>query len=55
LRQLAIHPDFAADLWCHHWTARSPRLPELPPASTGSVPGQAGNEQLCLTSLLRHS
>ncbi|WP_172820772.1 hypothetical protein [Cyanobium sp. NIES-981] len=27
LRRLAIHPELSAELWCHHWTARSPRLP----------------------------
>lgn len=27
LRRLPIHPDLAGELWCHHWTARPPRLP----------------------------
>jgi len=29
LRQLQIHPELATELWCHHWTARPPRLPVL--------------------------
>ncbi len=35
LRQLPIHPELASQLWCHHWTARPPRLPVIdtqPPA-----------------------
>lgn len=31
LRQLPIHPELVADLWCHHWTARPPRLPVVSP------------------------
>lgn len=27
LRQLPIHAELAGELWCHHWTARAPRLP----------------------------
>ncbi len=33
LRQLAIHPELAGELWCPHWTARAPRLPTLRPLS----------------------
>lgn len=29
LRQLPIHPELVAELSCHHWTAREPRLPTL--------------------------
>jgi hypothetical protein len=50
LRQLPIHPDLVGDLWCHHWTARPPRLPAV--ASGGaSAPVQA-NQQLSLTPML---
>ncbi len=31
LRQLPIHPELVAELWCHHWTARPPRLPVVSP------------------------
>ncbi|QNI72013.1 hypothetical protein CyaNS01_02920 [Cyanobium sp. NS01] len=27
LRRLAIHSAHSSELWCHHWTARPPRLP----------------------------
>lgn len=50
LRQLAIHPDLVGELWCHHWTARPPRLPEVTPGvNTG--PAQA-NQQLSLATML---
>ena len=29
LRQLPIHPELVAELSCHHWTAKEPRLPTL--------------------------
>jgi len=50
LRQLGIHPELAAELWCHHWTPRPPRLPVI-----GAGPGlelQARNQQLALAELL---
>jgi len=53
LRQLPIHPDLAAELWCHHWTARPPRLPVLGPSATaarGAAPGP--NRQLQLEAVL---
>ncbi|MCP9928223.1 hypothetical protein [Cyanobium sp. CH-040] len=40
LRQLAIHPELAGDLWCHHWTARAPRLP-----ATGTAGGATGGHE----------
>ena len=55
LRQLPIHPDLVGDLWCHHWTARPPRLPVVGPggaAGGASEPAQA-NVQLSLTSMLQ--
>ena len=53
LRQLAIHPDLAGELWCHHWTARPPRLPTRPTLSGGaSAPLLSGNQQLSLTAVL---
>jgi len=53
LRQLQIHPELAADLWCHHWTARPPRLPvvargQFPLAEAGNLP----NQQLSLDAVL---
>ena len=29
LREIAIHPEIAAFVFCHHWTKKSPRLPNL--------------------------
>ncbi len=26
LRRLAIHPDLASELWCHHWSAPAAAL-----------------------------
>jgi len=55
LRQLPIHPDLVGDLWCHHWTARPPRLPVVGPggaAGGASEPAQA-NVQLSLASMLQ--
>ena len=31
LRQIPIHAELVADVWCHHWTARPPRLPVVSP------------------------
>jgi hypothetical protein len=55
LRQLPIHPELVADLSCHHWTARPPRLPVL--STSGSdhgLPG-ASNQQLSLGAMLRQT
>jgi hypothetical protein len=53
LRQLPIHPELVADLSCHHWTVRPPRLPVLSGSSPDqSLPG-GGNQQLSLGSVLR--
>jgi hypothetical protein len=50
LRQLPIHPDLVGDLWCHHWTARPPRLPVVTPGGA-SAPVQP-HQQLSLTAML---
>ena len=52
LRQLPIHPELIAELSCHHWMARLPRLPVL---NQGSQSGQAmhgGDRQLSLAAVL---
>jgi hypothetical protein len=54
LRQLPIHAELVAELWCHHWTARPPRLPVTGPATASSLAPQ-GNEQLSLASMLQGS
>jgi hypothetical protein len=51
LRQLQIHPELAAELWCHHWTARPPRLPVL----AGALVGSLANQQLSLDAVLGQS
>ncbi|MCX5956720.1 MAG: hypothetical protein NTW51_10050 [Cyanobacteria bacterium] len=50
LRQLSIHHDLVGDLWCHHWTARPPRLPVVAPGGA-FAPVQAP-QQLSLTPML---
>ncbi|MEB3254881.1 MAG: hypothetical protein VKJ05_00695 [Synechococcaceae cyanobacterium] len=53
LRRLPIHTDLVADLWCHHWTPRPPRLPVTD--GTPSTPLPAASEagqQLSLASML---
>ena len=51
LRQLAIHPELAQDLWCHHWTARPPRLPALSPDGLQAQAGApVGSQQLSLAT-----
>ncbi len=53
LRQLAIHPELANDLWCHHWTARPPRLPVTEGPLPALTPARAGpNRQLSLEAVL---
>jgi hypothetical protein len=37
LRQLPIHPELVAELSCHHWTAREPRLPTLNTQAQGAA------------------
>ncbi|MFZ9229654.1 MAG: hypothetical protein ACO23C_10505 [Prochlorococcaceae cyanobacterium] len=55
LRQLPIHPELASDLWCHHWTARPPRLPVMSPASTSAAAAPAAtNRQLKLDAVLHN-
>ena len=51
LRQLAIHPELAQDLWCHHWTARPPRLPVFAPQGTPGLEAANPNHQLSLEGL----
>lgn len=46
LRQLPIHPELAAELYCHHWTARAPRSPLNADSSREAT--AAGPEQLSL-------
>ena len=29
MRRLAVHPDVANLVVCHHWTPRSPQLPKI--------------------------
>ncbi|MBU6249594.1 MAG: hypothetical protein KGO47_00290 [Cyanobacteria bacterium REEB417] len=56
LRQLPIHPELAAELWCHHWSARPPRLPVMASAGgAGQPPASAGNQQLRLEAVLPES
>jgi hypothetical protein len=50
LRRLPIHPELAAELWCHHWTARPPRLPAFGERSQPEA--SAHDRQLALTDLL---
>jgi len=54
LRQLPIHTELVAELWCHHWTARPPRLPVMAPATSPAM-APPGNEQLSLASMLQGS
>jgi hypothetical protein len=53
LRELPIHAELVADLWCHHWTAPPARLPVMAPLG-GIRPQQTGggNRQLSLAALL---
>ena len=54
LRQLAIHPELATELWCPHWTARPPRLPQTTAAVKDLDEGlEAANLQLSLTPLMQ--
>jgi hypothetical protein len=50
LRRLPIHPELAAELWCHHWTARPPRLPLV--AERQRQDPQPHDRQLALADLL---
>lgn len=54
LRRLPIHPDLVAELWCHHWTPRPPRLPVTTPAATAPAPLPEANQQLSLTPMLQN-
>jgi hypothetical protein len=51
LRQLPIHPELAAELWCHHWTARPPKLPVMVPHGAAALP--LADEQLTLAGMER--
>jgi hypothetical protein len=50
LRKLPIHGELASDLWCHHWTARPPRLPLS--SDGGSLVTESTNRQLALADVL---
>ncbi|MFM7732411.1 MAG: hypothetical protein ACKO6F_02890 [Cyanobium sp.] len=50
LRKLPIHGELASELWCHHWTARPPRLPLGPDG--GSLVSESSNHQLALADVL---
>jgi hypothetical protein len=56
LRQLPIHGELAAELWCHHWTARPPRLPVMGEGGH-AAPAAAtpGNHQLSFGAVLQES
>ena len=51
LRQLPIHGEVASELWCHHWTARPPRLPVMGDGGTELEP-QRRDRQLALADVL---
>ena len=51
LRRLPIHPELASELWCHHWTARPPRLPVMGDGANGLEP-QRSDRQLALADVL---
>ena len=51
LRQLPIHGELASELWCHHWTARPPRLPVMGDGGTELEP-QRRDRQLALADVL---
>jgi hypothetical protein len=55
LRQLPIHPDLVAELWCPHWTARPPRLPSLNPLAPAESERAGREEQLSLAAMLIES
>lgn len=50
LRRLPVHAELVSELWCHHWTARPPRLPVMAD-SQGLEPASA-NQQLALMDVL---
>ena len=53
LRQLGIHPELAGDLWCHHWMARQPRLPQVGPGGRAALDANPpANQQLSLSAVL---
>lgn len=52
LRQLGIHADLVAELWCHHWTQRPPRLPLMATAPPAGRSLGCANQQLSLESAL---
>ncbi len=51
LRKLPIQGELAAELWCHHWTARPPRLPVMGDSPAELLP-HPGERQLALTDVL---
>jgi hypothetical protein len=55
LRQLPIHPDLVAELWCPHWTVRPPRLPSLNSLAPAEAERYGREEQLSLAAVLAES
>ena len=51
MRQLAIHPELTAELWCPHWTARPPRLPLTSQATAAGGAGGLIDRQLSLAGM----
>jgi len=52
LRKLPIHPELAGELWCHHWTARPPRLPVV--GQGDGLRPATRDRQLALTDVLEN-
>ena len=50
LRRLAIHPDLASEVWCHHWTAPAAQLPLIADGVPPEPPSH--DRQLALAELL---
>jgi hypothetical protein len=48
---LPIHGELASELWCHHWTARPPRLPVMGDAREG-LELECSDQQLALANVL---
>ena len=53
LRKLPIDRELAMELWCHHWTARPPRLPVMGDSPVELLP-QHCERQLALTEVLEN-
>ena len=53
LRHLPIHGELASELWCHHWTARPPRLPLMGDGGSELEPLRS-DRQLALADVLEN-